>query len=370
MARTKNIRFDIYRAQLSIDDKGHNKYNHAIQKVKEFDTLLPDGWTSSKRASFKLWSKHKEEIEEEMKQSGTQWLLDEIINAAINDLLPNTAMQYDEEIIEIDRDSYINRPDKPNILSFQITRLRTDSLPAKKKIGRPRTDIELDDDEYIGEFTVVMYDASLGIVAIQSNRYGVGPSVICRYLNYLRKQYYEIIGERPPKYLAGQLKPVIDDSLIQRALEADCIKKVRVRCSNESVDALISEDNTYLGGIARSINQQAGVVFDVTMSVKTKVDKQSLPKDAIKDVARRFISMISDPKVSKEIKKDAKVEMTIVSEEDASAEAVDFLIPKVNFYVHLTVEDRVPVRSEYFHDRTMESYEGYMPRLAMLLRGE
>ena len=58
-----------------------------------------------------------------------------------------------------------------------------------KRIGRERENIDLQNDEFIGEFTQIIFDTRYNTIAIQSNRYGVGWNVVCKYLNYIQNVF-------------------------------------------------------------------------------------------------------------------------------------------------------------------------------------
>ena len=368
MQKIKNIRFDLYKAVIALKTNYDKHCRQADEKLSAFEAIPSDEWTPAKKRSFAIWSGHKKKLKEAEEMANSPWDLHEVIMAAIEGKLSNTTMDYYGEKIELDKNACFCKSDTPWLISFQISRLRADSLPAKKKIGSPRNDIHLEDDEYIGEFTEVLLDRRFNIVIIQANRYGVGVGVVCKYLNYLYKRYLELTGKTQSKYVIGDLQPILDETLMEKAFNSECIRKIHFRCSDENVDAIISAENQTLGSAVRLIGEQTGVVLDVTLSVKGREPSRSLTTDDIKKAGRDYIKYMNDSLVSETSKKDAKMEFTIWNETESVAESVDLLIPKVNFIVPLLVEERKPIGSEYFYDITVEKYGNLTGRIIALLQ--
>lgn len=368
MQKIKSVRFDLYRAVIVLK-ASHDKHSkQADEKIAALEAISPDEWTQAQKRSYTTWFGHRKKLKEAEDMANSPWDLQQVIMAAIDGKLPDTTMEHFGEKIEIDRNACFCKAETPWLISFQISRLRADSLPAKKKLGRPRNDIHLEDDEYIGEFTEVLFDSRFNIVIIQANRYGVGVGVVCKYLNYLHKQYLELSGETPSKYTIGELKPILDESLTEKAFNSKCIRKIHFRCSDENVDAIISEDNQTLGSAVRLIGEQTGVVLDVTLSVRGREPSRSLTTDDIKMAGRDYVRFMNDSLTSEKSKKDARMEFTIWNETESVAEAVDLLIPKVNFVIPLSVEERKPIGSEYLYDITAEAYGKLTGRICSLLR--
>jgi hypothetical protein len=367
MQKTKYVRFDLYRAVITLEQKYEHRCSKVQEKLKNFDESEAEKWTPSQRKSFFGWLKHKNDLEIAQRSANSPWILSDVILASVNGRLPNTIMEYHDDKIEIDKLTFFQKDNTPWLMSVQISRLRADSLPAKKKLGKPRSDIALDDDEYIGEFTEVLFDARFNVVAIQANRYGVGVSAICRYLNFLHKQYTELQGSQVPEYTIGELQPIIDGALTEKAFEAEHVRKIHLRCSDVNADAIIPEDNLTLGSSVRIIGEQKGVVLDVTLAVRGREPSRSLPTSDIRNVGSGFVKFMNDPEISAERKKDAKMEVTIWNEEDAAAEAVDLMVPKVNFIIPLSIEERKPIGSEYLYDVSAEEYSKQTGRLNGLL---
>ncbi|MBP3656114.1 MAG: hypothetical protein J6K32_05385 [Clostridia bacterium] len=369
MPKKKYVRFSLYKAVLSLTDNHADKLLKADQRIAELEAIAPQDFKSHHGLSLDKWRDHRRELAEAAARRQTTWQLSQVIEAAQNGRIPEMVLKVNGEKIEMDRNAYFHKDSSPHLYSFQIAKLRATGLPAKKKIDEAREDIPLAEDEYIGEFTEILLDTRYGVVIIQSNKYGVGVSAVQKYLNFLQKQYLEINRQPVNRYLVGELQPILDEGLTERALAADCYKKVRIRCSDVNKDGIIPEDSVHLSSVARIIGEQTGVTLDVCLTVKREDAAGTLTARDVRSVARKYREFMAAPTTTDEDKKDARVEVTILNPQTNVLEAIDLLTPKVDFLVPIEVEERQPIGSEYLYDLTAEQYSRLDARLFAILGG-
>lgn len=369
MPKTKYVRFNLYKAVVSLATGYYDRKNLVESKLDDFLQSNPENWKYNERKRHSRWSAHKEEIERCAEQANTSWQLGEVIEAAVNRVIPELVMTVGGESVELDVNAYYHSEDASYLHSFQLTRLRATGLPAKKKIGQERVDIPLENDEYIGEFTEVLIDTRYDVISIQSNKYGVGVSIIQKYLNFLQKQYNEIRNRPLARYVIGELKPLIDEKLTELALNSTCYKKLKLRCSDVNMEGIIPRNNVRLSSVPNIIGNQTGVIMELSLSIKKDSVTPSLTPDDVRAVAEQYRNYINDPTVSEADKKDAQIEITFLNRETDTLEAVDMLIPKVNFYVPIELEDRQPIISQHLYDLTVERYGRIVGKLQAILGG-
>lgn len=368
MGKIKQVRFDFYKAVLVLESGFENALERNIKRLKRINEQPEEEWREENLAQ-----KCKEMIEslkKEQEFNQTKWLLGDAIRAAVSGEIDNVMAHLDVEI-ELDKDTYVHdEENEPWLYAFQLTKLRSTELPAKKKIGRERENIALTDDEYIGEFTQIIYDERFNTVAIQSNRYGVSATLVSKYLNCIRNRYLERIGEKKYLYLIGNLEPLVDESLTQKALNSKTFKKLKLKCSDVNVDGIVSPDNATVGAVAGLIGQQSGVVVEVIISVKGRKKSQTLSSEDIEETAHKFLGYMRDSSISCKEKKDAGMELTYYDSTINSTEAVNLLVPKVNFFVNIETEERKPIDATYLFGKVKEMYGRYTERLKSLVGEE
>ena len=187
------------------------------------------------------------------------WDMTGMINHIMSGQLPDTSVNVEGVIIEFEPGSIVSPKD--NITGFELTKFRETGVPAKKRKGLKKEGIKLNDDEYIGEFVSILYDQEICVLAVQSNKYGVTINQIDKYFGYLRLKYLEVIGkkENEDKRYIVKLKTIIDSNQIEKALEADYIRKLRFKCADFMMDAIPNKNNEIVKmrnsvGIAKGIN--------------------------------------------------------------------------------------------------------------------
>ena len=85
-----------------------------------------------------------------------------------------------------------------------MVKIRMDGIPPKTRLNGEQADIDLDEDEGLGEETAFVYDPATKILCIQRNRYAVSAQGLARYFS---KHYH-------PEYI--ELKPVLKHDALLR----------------------------------------------------------------------------------------------------------------------------------------------------------
>lgn len=370
MSKIKEVRFDFYKAVLGLDRGFEAALKRNSRMLERIYEQPEEEWSEEKSGLAQKCREMIESLKKEQEYSQTKWLLGDAIRAAVSGEIDHV-MAYSDVEIELDKDTYVHdEKDEPWLYAFQLTKLRSTELPSKKKIGKERENIALKDDEYIGEFTQIIYDERYNTVAIQSNRYGVSYGLVNKYLNCIRNKYLERIGAEKYLYLIGMLEPLVDDGLTQKALKSKAFKKLKLKCSDVNVNGIVSPDNATVGSIAGLIGQQSGVVVEVTISVKGRKESKTLSSEDIEETAQKFLGYMRDSSIPPVQKKDASMELTYYDSTFNSTEAVNLLIPKVNFFVKIEAEDRKPIDATYLFGKTKEVYDKYTGILKALVGEE
>ncbi|MGK9490339.1 MULTISPECIES: DUF6731 family protein [Bacillus] len=283
------------------------------------------------------------------------WDMTEILNylSVINNPLDGV-VNVGEYIGEFDRYTILNDPD--GIYSFQIAKLRETNI-AKKKIGNPKEDLGLEDDEYIGEFVTVVFDPRYCTVAIQSNIYSLNLAQIEVFLTEIRNRYKERLEEEDQIPLMVSLRPIIDSSRIEKIGNSEIFRKVVVRGSNLMADSLA--DNGSLEEVSGLIGRASGVNFELTLSVGRAPKSESLDADLIQEIIYGFNRSNSKP----------KVEITARQDIESPIDVVDLLEPKLTNVISLHVENRgMVIGHEYIHREFMNEYPAQRSAIGRILQ--
>src|SRR5690625_4194389 len=197
-----------------------------------------------------------------------------------------TTVDIGTEYSEIEKDSY-NYDERRDLYSFQFSKLRETNIPSKKKFGEIKEDILLDQDEYIGEFNSIVFDNSYKALIVQSNLYGMSVAQVEHALTQLRFKYLDRNNMTEATPLVVRLNPIIDRNKVNRVIQSDYYKKIRVRGSDVMLDAVL-DDESLLADAKKLIHKSSGLNIDITISLGRTQRTASLDRDYVQNVLEEF----------------------------------------------------------------------------------
>ncbi|TAA67892.1 DUF6731 family protein [Planococcus salinarum] len=263
-----------------------------------------------------------------------------------------------EYIAELDRDTFIYDAQN-NLYSFQISKLRETNIPSIKRIGNPKADLNLNPDEYIGEFVTVVYDPTFYTISIQSNLYSLNADQVMYFLTELRWRYLAGIGEQEPLALRVVLNPIIDLGKVNMVETAEIYRKIVIKGSDVAAEALAQTGT--LNEVSDLIGRAQGINFELTLSIGQAAKEESLDSQTIQEIIGGF----RDIQV---VEERPKVEVTMREDIESPLEIVNLLAPKLTNKISLVVENRRGIGFEYIHDMFVESYNIPQETIARILR--
>jgi phosphoribosyl-AMP cyclohydrolase len=235
-------------------------------------------------------------------------------------------------------------------------------LPAKKKKEKRKVDIQLDSDEYIGEFTSVLYDGQQAVFMIQSNMYGVTVLQVEKYLTLLRRKVIKETESNDMVELACELSVIIDDCDIQNIKRSQEIRKIRFRAADGIYDALGTDKDNYFSRVRRSLGEKSGYVIDITVSIDKDTEIKSLDEELVNDVADQF-----DLIKGSQYDPNLLIEITRKETEDSSTELVNLLQPKMTDTISIKVQPRTSVAQEVLAAIMKEEYDKTKKKIYKIL---
>ncbi|MDN4523173.1 DUF6731 family protein [Fictibacillus fluitans] len=269
----------------------------------------------------------------------------------------DTNVELGDEYSEIESDSYTYDRGR-DLYSFQLSKLRDKNIPSKKRFGEIKEEILLEQDEFIGEFVSVLYDNRYNSVALQSNLYGLSAKQTEHVLTQLRFRYLDIIGGADEIPLVVRLAPIIDRSKIERVIQADYYKKVRVRGSNVMMDAQLHQ-GSLLGDARQLLNEVAGVKIDLTISIGRAERTASLNDIRIRELIEVYNALPEEQR--------PQIELTALENEEAEVETVNLLEPRMTDRFGIEVAPRTTVAHEYLYHTFLDIYDNRRPDIRRVL---
>ena len=155
-----------------------------------------------------------------------------------------------------------------NIWKIRILKLRDTNIPSIVKKQEEAKPIELDDDEYIGEDLLMLYDPEIKIVMVQCNRFALGKGKLEKFLN--------LVWDVPEQKI---VLLHISKKLDIHELKKKNFRHLVLRVANIHA---IEDDKRPLGKIINSYNEIGGKSGMVVFSLgRGKQSKNGLSQDQI-----------------------------------------------------------------------------------------
>lgn len=225
---------------------------------------------------------------------------------------------------------------------IQLSKLRSKNIPARKKINQDKVDIDLADDEYLGEFNLLIYDPKINVLITQGNFYGLTVKQIMLTLSGLRMKINELKGttDGDIPYIVN-LAPIIDSGAVDKALNNEIYRKITIKGADFNAIADEDLDSDVLSRTVDALGEVHGVNFDITLSMATTPKNESLDSEEVR-------LMINDVlKLNNEKETDVGMHITSRRDEESSIEYIDLLTPKLTSEIVLDVKNRSTIGAEF-----------------------
>lgn len=302
-----------------------------------------------KRIGFNFY---KGEIADSKKKSG--WDASDLFNYYIENNKIGTNLEVNGEVIEIEPNTLF----KDNgIYFFQLSNLRNDLIPAKKKIGKEKEDLHLEEDEYIGEFTGIVYDSINCSFMIQTNKYGVGVKQATEYLRELRSEYLKSICEDELSEKNLELNFIVDEKKIDNIYLSKEIRKVNFKSSTSSLAAISEKKkNKTMEAMQNFVCNYGNVKFEISISVD--VEEKDPKESKVKNIVHDLVDIFKFKKDKKNNLENEKLGIEVLRKEneDSKVELVDFLAPKLTEYINISIEPKKSIGRDFLRTKMLQLY--------------
>lgn len=221
-------------------------------------------------------------------------------------------------------------------LSFD--RLRDTNLPIKTKLYEESTDIEIDEDEYIGDKVAMLYDPTNHIVILQRNRNSLSLSGIQQYINKLWNNERDLLI---------QLNPILEVDPFIRAGNKQTYKKMKVKLADMLDQSLVANENKPFKKICDLLTGYSGMTAEIVISMG-----QTRGKYLDDEMVKETMEILKD---NENLVKGAEISY---KGDDDKTEVVDLFNNKVFDIISVDLETRRTIPIEEIRDKMIISYRG------------
>lgn len=173
--------------------------------------------------------------------------------------------------------------EKENLHGVCFVNMRGENLPSKVREGVEQEDLDLDDNEYIGEDMYVLYDRTRNIFVSQSNRMSLTINRIAEFINKTKEQDETKVGFLP-----------IAKNLTRKELSKKRVRAIEICCESIYNREKINSDT--LKSICDSTANIGCSTYSFKLSVGRKKKAELSPEESqkiIDDIINRNISVKS-----------------------------------------------------------------------------
>lgn len=254
----------------------------------------------------------------------------------------NAAVVLGDEISDLEWNS-CSYDEENNLYYIQLSKLRSKNIPSRKKVNHDKIPLELSEDEYLGEFNLLIYDPTLNILITQGNFFGLTTKQITLSLSGMRLKWKETIGETDGEDIpyVVHLAPIIDNTAIERVRDHEIYRKIVIKGADYQEIAGEHLTSEVLSRAIDAVNEIHGVNFEISVTMGRTSRNESLESEEI----RRMIDDVVNLRNNNE--KDVSMHITSRRDEENSIEYIDLFSPRLTSSIVLEVENRATIGAEY-----------------------
>lgn len=284
-----------------------------------------------------------------------EWILGEksnkIARPALSVPLPN------EEFADLEwREADSKFDEKHNLYYFRLKKLRSSNLPAMATRDGESQNLQLKENQFLGEFNLIIFDPTNNLVMVQNNFFGLTQKKIQLALSSMRLRCKEDTHERVDENNPGfvDLAFIPDDEALKSIGDDKIFRSVDVKSSDvEGLSEIDGERAPFLNRVLDLAKSIHGLSFNVKISLAHAPKDQSLSDEEtralISDIQGLYATMKGD-------KRTPVAQMSVGAKDsvDDPVENIDVLLPKLKSYCQIDDEQRSTLGAEFIYQQFLE----------------
>lgn len=282
-------------------------------------------------------------VNEESGEDPVRFDFESWIDKAIKDGYEKKEIEFDNTMARLEE---LEGDSKHRIWKMRFLKLRDTNIPSIVKQEEDAKPIELEDDEYIGEDLLFIYDPENQVAMVQCNRFAMSKGKIEKYLN-------KIWGEHGKRIVLLHISKNINS----KELKKKNYRNLVVRFANIHA---IEETHRPFSNIVNSYNEIGGKAGTVTFSLGRGNQKNSRLNQ------EQVPILLDDIFSNRDIVTDAVLK---IKDDDGSSDidVVDLFDNSVCEYIDFKLEKRTALEFQYATSLMIEKYLNRKEEINQLL---
>lgn len=229
----------------------------------------------------------------------------------------------------------------------------------KKKIGSEREIVDLEDDEYIGEYCSVLYHSGKRMILLQRNKYSVSVSQFEAFFQLCMSNYYQRnISEdyRISFPIFVKLVPDLDGKMLDKIRKGSIgFEKIKICGDAAKINHASKYNMPCIESIENILNGFAGYEFSI--EIKAKKEKGRFSETlSLQDVQNLY-------EYHKTCNEEDELQIITQMKDGEIRDVLDWSIPKRERVIPITYSRQNPPEIDDLYRKMKKVFEENMPDL-------
>lgn len=346
----KTLRFGFFKVYIHCDIDDINKKITKLKKSNKQDDIV----------RLQMLRILKEDIKN---ISDVIW---DLINEIKSDKI-SSIHEIQNKLIEVDKSTFMwcDQSEEEHVF-FQMVHDRDDAL-SKKKLNQERESIPLDDDEYISEFSSIIYHKKTKCFMMQYNKYSVSINQIAEFLTRsLMEKYQNNMTEqqkykRFPAYI--ELRAIMDSGRLEAVNNNNGLEKMIIKADLSAVENLrkaSSNKNMPIFNVGNAISNVNGYEFTLTITAQKTREKRKVEYGSIdQNFCKQLYNAYNNVEKGKD---NISVTMQYQSKDDMR-ETLIWSSPLKESYIPFIINSRKEIEYRELYDKMILNFKQYWDEL-------
>lgn len=236
--------------------------------------------------------------------------------------------------------------DSSNDLYYiRLQKLRSNNLPAFRTVGKDGEKLILKNNQYLGEYNLLVFDKSLNSIAVQHNTSGLSWGQIETCLSQMRRNWFNSedtmnLDEKDPGSI--ELRVITDPEKIDEVTNDGIFRTIEITGANINGLAGKNVDSNILNQAMNLAQEIDGVTFSLRVGVSRAPKGKSLKKKPVKSLIKNVIKLHNE-------NDSIGLKISSKEDEDDTLENVNVLLPKLSSHFELVDNSRQTLGAEYIY---------------------
>ncbi|WP_020675518.1 DUF6731 family protein [Geopsychrobacter electrodiphilus] len=247
------------------------------------------------------------------------------------------------------------RRNKNGRIIGEAAKIRMTDIPEKMKLNGVTDQIDLDEDQGIGDTAAFVYVPDLQILIYQKNRDAVSASSFCTYVSEIEDNEGDVVFD-----------VILEAEALQRLAEMDIIRRFELQVAAPNNSQLFKELGISPDTLLELMNTSPSISANFTFSMGHKRDGSILKKDVVK-LCKKLFGRVHDHGAA-----DEKIKLLVSGKEEIGSETeyIDLFNDRMIETVEIDLGENRVVPHKVLTDAALAAWRKRSKELKVMFKEE